>query len=69
MSALGIIGWTVVVGFFVIVFILLREFWCWYFKINSIEKILGEILAELKKDDKKIEKSPGDILKELNKED
>ena len=32
-----------------IIFLIVREFWCWYFKINERKKLLEEILAELKK--------------------
>jgi len=28
---------------FVLVFLLLREFWCWYFKINEIRDLLKKI--------------------------
>lgn len=41
------IGLMVVI-FFVLLFLVLREFWCWYWKVNSV-------LAELKKLNKNIE--------------
>lgn len=36
----------------IIIFLLLREFWCWYFKINKITQLIGEQLAEQKKSNK-----------------
>jgi|AntRauTorckE6833_2_1112554.scaffolds.fasta_scaffold21139_2 high-affinity nickel permease len=30
------------------IFLLLREFWCWYFKLNKISKVLEEQLEEQK---------------------
>ncbi len=41
---------NVFVGLFVVavVFILLREFNCWYFKINELLSVNKEILAQLK---------------------
>jgi len=40
-----------ILGIFIsiIVFLILREFWCWYFKINKRIELLENILSELKK--------------------
>lgn len=31
-----------------VVFIVLREFWCWYWKINSLDGTLKDIRTELR---------------------
>ena len=33
----------------IIIFLITREFWCWYFKINKTTQLLEGILQELKK--------------------
>lgn len=32
----------VIVAFFILIFYLTREFWCWYFKINRMVQLLEE---------------------------
>lgn len=32
----------------IVIFLVLREFWCWYFKINKATSLLEEILIELR---------------------
>lgn len=32
-----------IIGIAVVVFLLLREFWCWFYKINQIRDLLLEI--------------------------
>ena len=32
------------IAFIVIVFLMLREFWCWYFKINKITELLEKLV-------------------------
>jgi hypothetical protein len=34
--------------FVIIVILITREYWCWYFKINRIERLLREIVSTLK---------------------
>lgn len=55
-GAMGSSIFMMLVGlaFIVIVFILLREFFLWYWKINSIEKLLkeqNELLQQIKDKD------------------
>ncbi len=33
----------------IVIFLLLREFWCWYFKLNKITKLLEDQIEEQKK--------------------
>ncbi len=47
-TAFVIIGIVIGIG----VFILLREFWCWYFKINKKIDLLGKILERLPEPEK-----------------
>lgn len=35
--------------FLVVTFFLLREFWCWYFKVNERVKLLKEIAENTRK--------------------
>lgn len=37
------IGGLIGVLIFIVLLFLFREFWCWYFKINKIEKLLEKI--------------------------
>jgi hypothetical protein len=56
MSAMAVYVLILVVG--VIVFIALREFWCWYFKINEKINLMreqNELLKNIKKHNEKIE--------------
>lgn len=39
----------VVIAVCVALFIALREFYCWYFKINERNQLLRDILSELRK--------------------
>lgn len=47
-GANAIISGLVILGFAVLLFILLREFFCWYYKINAGLKELREINANIK---------------------
>ena len=47
----------VLIGIGVIVFLSLREFWCWYFKINEQTRLTKKL----------VEQRDGDINKTLNK--
>lgn len=42
-SAIVIISGFISVGFSVLVLLILRPFWCWYFKINDVTILLTEI--------------------------
>ena len=43
--AQGIVVWLVIV---LIVMLILRELWCWYFKLNKIVSLLTDIRDSLK---------------------
>ena len=52
-----IIGFLVILGISILIFLVLREFWVWYFKTNQIIKILenqtelmNEIIEVIKND-------------------
>ena len=45
---MDIIGILVVIAFSIVIFLLLREFNCWYFKFNEMLAVQKEILAHLK---------------------
>ncbi len=38
-----IIGTLIIIPILIVIFLLLREFWCWYFKINKIVTLLEKI--------------------------
>jgi hypothetical protein len=38
----------ITIGIVFLVFLILREFWCWYMKQNKIISLLEKILEELK---------------------
>ncbi len=44
----GLIGVMGVIAVFIIVFLILREFWCWYWKVNVGLNLQEDILKELK---------------------
>lgn len=46
---------TFVIVITLVIFLLLREFWCWYWKINKINTLLEEITIELKRNSTTIE--------------
>ena len=39
----------IVIAVCILIFMVTREFWCWYFKINKNNELLEQILNELKK--------------------
>ncbi len=43
------ISWIIGICIFIIVFIVLREFFCWYWKINQIVNLLESINQRLSK--------------------
>lgn len=62
---------SVIIALFIvlIVFMVLREFWCWYFKINRQTVLLEEILEELKCLNKNKSKDSNDIIAVNNVEE
>lgn len=43
-----ILGLLITAGILFAIFLITREFWCWFFKINATDKILISILNELR---------------------
>jgi hypothetical protein len=52
----GAVGLIAGVAAVVVVFVLLREFWCWYWKINQISDTLIKIEKKLSRLDQNGEK-------------
>ena len=50
--------WTIIIS--IILFFLLREVFCWYYKINDIKKIMEEQRDLLKKIVEKENQNPGE---------
>lgn len=48
----------------IIIFLILREFWCWYWKINKINDLLQKKLDEQERTNILLER----LLKEKNKD-
>lgn len=68
-SIFAIVVFIVVLVVFIAIFLLLREFWCWYWKISALEEeatytndLLEKILKELKKQNSNY--SPEEELKQ-----
>ncbi|WP_321284432.1 hypothetical protein [uncultured Vibrio sp.] len=51
------LGLLIVLAVFIGIFVVLREFWCWYWKINAKLSLQEDILRELKH----IKKSIGEV--------
>ena len=51
----------------ILVFILLREFWCWYYKVNQKMKNQEEIIDLLKKQNTLLESINTRIIKDEHK--
>jgi hypothetical protein len=43
-----LVGLLVMLAIAALIFLVLREFWCWYFKLNAILETLREIRDQLK---------------------
>ena len=50
----------------IVIFVLLREFWCWYFKLNKIINLLEEIVKRFSETEK--EKAVSSAPKSLKTE-
>lgn len=51
------------------IFLLLREFWCWYFKINKIAQLLDDQLKEQKRSNELLRRVINNGSREVNKQD
>lgn len=51
------IYWLIGIGIFILIYLALREFRCWYFKTNKILKLLEEIKHNIASQNKEKEPS------------
>ena len=47
MGSTELLAMLLPIGLFLMVFILLREFWCWYWKVNQILELQQQIVSLL----------------------
>jgi hypothetical protein len=47
MGSTELLPMLLAIGLFLMVFILLREFWCWYWKVNQILELQQQIVSLL----------------------